>query len=234
MKLFQIAAWLLLVGMAHAADPPGYAGVRVCAKCHEGQETSWRVSAHAQALESLKPGVKAQAKLQAKLDPAKDYTREADCVGCHVTGFGEKTGYRIDGGPDQARSVLGVTCEACHGAGEAFRRKHADAEDLMRKTGEATPRQVLVEAGQNFDYEAACARCHLNYSGSKWSGAKPPYTPFTPALDARYRFDFARALHASGKDTPVHTHYKLHGVFSGAPIPPIRAETQGAALETED
>ena len=31
--------------------------------------------------------------VKAKLDPKKDYTKDKDCVGCHVDGFGKEGGY---------------------------------------------------------------------------------------------------------------------------------------------
>ena len=44
-------------------------------------------SAHARPW--LKPNTKAEAKKKAKLDP-KDYTKDKDCVGCHVDGWARK------------------------------------------------------------------------------------------------------------------------------------------------
>ncbi|MBZ0094221.1 MAG: cytochrome c family protein [Sulfuricella sp.] len=235
MKVFQLAAILLLTaGWTNAADEPGYEGFRNCLKCHDGEGDSWRKTPHAKAFESLKPNNKVEAKMKAKLDPAKDYTRDSDCVGCHVTGFGEKGGYHVNIGPDEAKWLSGVSCESCHGAGSDFRRKHGEAEDRLKKTGEPTDRQMLIGAKQNFDYERACARCHLNYQGSKWAEAKPPFTPFTPAIDAKYQFDFNKAVRTLGNGNPVHTHYKLRGVFTGGPVPAIRAELQNTAQEPED
>lgn len=224
----------LAVAGAQAAEEVGYKGFRVCAKCHDEQGTAWRSTAHAKALESLKPNVKSAAKTKAKLDPAKDYTQEKDCVGCHTTGVNEPGGYRIGMDPDEAKVVIGVTCEACHGAGDQYRKKHGDAGDKLKTTSETTDRQMLVEAKQNFDYEKACARCHLNYQGSPWAGAKPPYTPFTPAIDSKYAFDFNKAVRTEGSKNPAHTHYKLRGVFKGDPVPAIRADLQRNAKELEE
>lgn len=214
------------------AQTPEYAGFRVCSKCHFPQGDAWRNTGHAKALESLKPNVKAAAKTKARLDPAKDYSADKDCIACHVTGYGEAGGYGPGLNPDDLKTVTGVTCEACHGAGSIYRQKHADGVDRLKSTGETTDRQVLVDAKQNFDYEKVCARCHLNYQGSKWSGAKPPYTPFTPAVDAKYQFDFDKAVRVLGDKNPAHTHFKLpRGVFKGGTVPAIRAEIQQHALE---
>lgn len=224
----------LTAGAASGAEDATYKGLRVCTKCHDVQGEAWRSTAHANAFESLRPNVKPEAKTKAKLDPAKDYTQDKDCVGCHVTGFGEPGGYKTGMDADEAKVLTGVTCEACHGAGNEYREVHGKAGDKLKTTFETTERKVLVAAKQNFDYEKACARCHLNYQGSGWAGAKAPHTPFTPAVDAKYQFDFNTAVRLEGKKNPVHTHYKLRGVFKGDPVPAIRAELQKNAQEAEE
>ncbi|WP_323001606.1 cytochrome c family protein [Denitromonas sp.] len=232
--LFIAMLFAFSIGSTHAADDPEYKGFRVCTKCHDQQGNSWKKSRHAKAFESLKPGVHAEAKNRARLDPNKDYTQDKDCVGCHVTGFGQPSGFRIGMDPDDAKVLAGVGCEACHGAGGAYRQEHANAGDKLKVSGEATDRQVLIAARQNFDYEKACASCHLNYQGSKWAEAKPPFTPFTPEVDSKYHFDFGKAVHATGESNAVHTHYKLRGVFTGGTPPVIRAEIQKSAQEPEE
>lgn len=236
MKMPFLAMLLLALFTAsvHATEGPDYKGFRVCAKCHSEQAESWRKSPHANAFESLRPAVKAEAKRKAKLDPAKDYTQDKDCVACHVTGYGSASGFRIGMDPSEAKALVGVGCESCHGAGGAYREKHADAGDKLKATGEATDRQLLVAARQNFDYETACARCHLNHPGSKWAQAKPPYSPFTPAVDPKYQFDFDTAVRAKGEKSAIHTHYRLRGAFKGGPVPAMRAEIQKTAQETEE
>ncbi len=236
LKLF-IHAWFLvglLTAVSAGAQAPDYMGVRVCAKCHFDQGDAWKSTAHAKAFESLKPGVKAAAKSKAKLDPAADYRTNKDCVGCHTTGYGEAGGYRMDMNAEDAKLFEGVGCESCHGAGGRFRTLHGEAGDKLKLSGDTTPRRTLVEAGQNFDYEKACSRCHLNYAGSSWSGAKPPHTPFTPALDAKYGLEFRKSALAGDKNNPIHVHFKLRGVFKGDPVPAIRADVQANARESEE
>lgn len=230
----HIRHWLLAAifcASSAMAQTPDYTGFRVCAKCHFAQGDAWRGTAHAKAYESLKPNVKADAKKKAGLDPAKDYSADQNCLGCHVTGYGEAGGYVVGMNPEDAKLVVGVTCEACHGAGGNYRKQHGEAVDKLKSTGNSTDRQVLVGSAQNFDYEKACARCHLNYQGSQRAGVKPPYTPFTPAVDPKYQFDFNKSVRASGDKNPAHTHFKLRGVFKGGTIPAIRAEIQQNAQE---
>ncbi|MBL8489900.1 MAG: cytochrome c family protein [Rhodocyclaceae bacterium] len=229
-----LALAVALAVPAAAADAPEYKGFRVCTKCHDAQGDAWKGTAHARAFESLRPGVKAEAKLKAKLDPAADYSANKDCVGCHTTGYGEAGGYRTGMDADEARILVGVGCEACHGPGGRYRNLHGEASDKLKSSGDTTPRRNLVDVGQNFDYERACARCHLNYPGSPLPTAAPPHTPFTPAVGDKYRHDFRKAVLAGDKANPVHLHFKLRGVFKGDPVPAIRAEVQAGARELED
>ncbi len=229
---FLLAA--LLVAGACFAQEIEYKGFRVCTKCHDAQGDAWRNTGHARAFDSLRPNAKADAKTKAKLDPARDYTQDKNCVGCHVTGFGAPGGYQVGMDADAAKSLAGVGCESCHGAGGKYRDVHGAGGDKLKTTFETTDRKVLVEAKQNFDYEKACSKCHLNYEGSKWPDARAPYSPFSPSIDPKYQFEFDKAVRAEGKVTGTHTHYKLRGVFKGDSLPPLRIELQKNAKEAEE
>lgn len=214
-----------LTGAANAA--PEHVGVKVCTKCHEIHGESWSGTAHAKTFEALKPGTKVDEKKKAKLDPDKDYTKDKDCVGCHSTGFGQAGGYAAGAAPGGEKQLGSVGCEACHGPGGGYRDEHGKAEKLLKKTEKSTPRKTLVGLGQNFDYEKACAACHLNFKGSPHKAAKAPFTPFTPNVDAKYKFEFDKAVRTKA----LHEHYKLKGVFAGDPVPAVRADFQKTAKE---
>lgn len=227
MGMAAAAAALLIAAPASQAAGAGYVGVKTCTKCHDVQGESWAETAHAKAFESLKANAKAEEKKKAKLDPAKDYTKDKDCVGCHSTGFGQSGGFAVGGEVGGQKQLGAVGCESCHGPGGGYRDEHGKAEKKLKKDGQATPRKTLVAAGQNFEYEKACATCHLNYQGSPHKGAKAPFTPFTPTVDAKYKFEYDKAVRSKA----LHEHYKLKGVFSGDPVPAVRAEFQKNAKE---
>jgi hypothetical protein len=206
-----LAAAAMLAVMCGTASAQSYEGRKKCSSCHKSQAESWGDTAHAKAMDSLKPNTKAEAKKKAKLDPAKDYTKDKDCVGCHVDGWGKEGGYTIE---DPSKFTTGVGCESCHGPGSKYRGIHRKAGAAYEKSKKTAPRQTLADAGQDFSFEESCNACHLNYEGSPWKGAKKPYTPFTPAVDKKYTFDFDKYV----KDTKaMHEHYKLDGTFTGDP-----------------
>jgi hypothetical protein len=104
---------LARINLAHAGTLPEpepgqavYVGVDKCLECHEEAKAYWLADRHQKAWETLE--------VQKK-------TFDAECVSCHVTGYGKAGG-----------SILGKTagredvqCEACHGPGS----KHAESED---------------------------------------------------------------------------------------------------------
>ncbi len=74
-----------------------YVSARECARCHPDAHRQWRTQPHARALERLPPADR----------------QRAECLECHVTGFGEWGGWAEGATVD----LGGVQCEACHGPG---------------------------------------------------------------------------------------------------------------------
>ncbi len=77
----------------------GYSGNEVCGVCHASEHATWELTAHAGAFGTL---VRHAAETK------------AECVSCHVVGFGQQGGYEM-AHPD--RELEGVGCESCHGRG---------------------------------------------------------------------------------------------------------------------
>jgi len=225
-RLIAVALFTLMIGQVMAADAP-FEGRKKCSSCHKAQAKSWRDTAHAKAMDSLKPNERKEAKLKADLDPEKDYTQDKDCVGCHVDGFGEKGGYTIES-PKKMLAAIG--CESCHGPGRLYRGDHRKAGQIFEKSGKTTPRKSLADKGQDFHFEERCNACHMNYEGSPWKGAKAPYTPFTPAVDEKYTFNFDEMVK---DEKAMHEHYKLDGVFTGEPKFKYHDDFQANAKETK-
>jgi hypothetical protein len=221
--LAGIALTAALAGMA--AAEPRYEGRKKCGSCHRSQLESWDRTMHALAMDSLAPQARAEAKKKAGLDPSKDYRQDPDCVGCHSTGFGHEGGFDPK---DPGRYLVGVGCESCHGPGSDYRLLHRKAGLAFDSKGRTTLRERLAEAGQELLFEDRCKACHMNYEGSPWPKAARPYTPFTPAVDPKYGFDFALAVRS---DKAMHEHFKLVGVFAGPPLAAFRDEFQSRARQ---
>jgi hypothetical protein len=215
---------LIFTAQTTLAAKPKFEGYKKCGGCHKSQKESWLETVHAKSFDSLKPKKFAKEKKKAKLDPKKDYTKDKKCIGCHVTGFAKTGGYRTKLPKAKAKFLKGVGCESCHGPGSLYRKGHRKASNKFKKTKKTTPRKVLVKQGEIFDYQEACNSCHLNYEGSGWKGVKEPYTPFTPDVDPKYKFDYEKSVREAGKDKAMH-------VFTGEPIPKIREEFQKDAKE---
>lgn len=140
--------------------PPKYLGSKSCQKCHFKEHQTWQKTKMAQSFQILKPGASADAKTKAKLDPAKDYTKDPACLRCHTTGYGKPGGYPeiVEGkewtAEEKERAPLleGVGCENCHGPGGKYSPYKKDNKeyrwDEIAKLGAAHP------------VGATCTGCH--------------------------------------------------------------------------
>lgn len=110
-------------------------GPETCKACHPSAYASWRESAHARALDDL---------------PERS-RKDRRCLSCHD--------------PDADAGLAAVTCETCHGAGQAYSAWYVMRDpELARAVG-------LLDPG-----ERTCLGCH---------------TESTPSLR---RFEYGRKL----------------------------------------
>lgn len=153
-------AWLiaglmipLSLAAAAVASEHAYVGSKKCKMCHLNEWKSWSETKMANSFELLKPGVDAEQKKQAGLDPAKDYTQDPACLDCHTTGRGKPGGFvDLATTPDFA----GVGCEMCHGPGGTYvQPEHMSLKNREYKKAE------LVKVGLVGEITAAqCTACH--------------------------------------------------------------------------
>lgn len=176
-----VVSGLLADGDAEAA----YVGNKKCKTCHFKQNKSWKKTPHAKALDILKPGNSAEAKQAHGLDPNKDYTTEAKCVKCHVTGLGHAGGYTIGGDEKKMKYLVGVGCEMCHGAGAPYVDLH---KKIMKEKKPYTQAEMHAAGMVKIDADT-CKKCHNEES---------------PTFDASNPFDYEERL-----KTGVHEHIDL-------------------------
>ena len=101
----------------------GYMGDASCVECHEDSCKVLDPTPHEHAWASLK---------------ATNDHHDPECVACHVTGWGDSSGFITEASTPK---LINVTCEACHGPGE-------EHNNLQTKT----PNGKL---GKQF-----CVKCH--------------------------------------------------------------------------
>jgi hypothetical protein len=97
---------------------PAFLGSAACRACHAAAFDRWRATRHARDFAGLL---------------AADRLLSA-CLRCHVTGYGDRLGYRATEGQDLAN----VGCEACHGPGAGHGRS-AHPELVPTRTGGECP-----------------------------------------------------------------------------------------------
>ncbi len=141
-----------------------YVGSMRCAQCHTRIHQDWVGTLHWRALETLE---------------AVGQDTNADCIGCHVTGYGEEGGFVSRA---LTNDLAGVGCEECHGPG----RDHVEnvADESLRPPKDLSP--------------ALCGRCHTgshhpNYD--EWSSSHHALVTETPAEE----FEAGEALNNCGK-----------------------------------
>ncbi len=127
-----------------------YVGAETCARCHSEIYTAWAKTPHAKAFQTL-------------VDAKKQNV--AECVECHVTGYGEPTGYDFSVKADEAKQTAvttdqaemrNVQCESCHGMG-TFHGTSA----MVKMPTEATCQNCHTgDFAKDFDFAAAVKKVH--------------------------------------------------------------------------
>lgn len=138
-----------------------YVGSEKCKKCHEDAYKVWAGTPHAHAYETLatKP----------KRPTLRQY--DGECVVCHVTGFGNQTGFT-----DEARTphLKNVGCEACHGPGsEHIKDKLNDELQKLMDPWKAPEKasDALKTRLKNL-VDQSCQKCHDGDNDVNWDFSK--------------------------------------------------------------
>jgi hypothetical protein len=128
-----------------------YIGTKTCAMCHKqkkGGETykKWQKTDHANAYETLQ--TEKADKIAKEKGLKKPAAESPECLKCHVTGGG--TAKNLD---KNFKIEEGITCEACHGAGSAYKTLHSKPENKEK----AIEKGLMV--GDKTDSKL-CETCH--------------------------------------------------------------------------
>lgn len=137
-------------------EPPApadqqYTGSKRCASCHFEQYMAWKKDQHSKAFDTL----------------TAKYQKDASCLKCHTTGYGEETGYKDQ---ETTSSLAGVTCESCHGPGskhEEICKPLAQVKDLSPEQEKAVRDSIWLMLPKN-----VCVECHQTKAHKKSSTPK--------------------------------------------------------------
>lgn len=150
---------------ADAPPPPKFIGTKRCKMCHSAAHTGnafgkWESSAHAGAWKVLASD--AAKKLAAERGVAGDPQQAKECLRCHVTAYGEKP-ERLD---KTFEPKDGVSCESCHGPGEAHAK--ARLKGAIAAKGRDPKERMEVPAGEivTRPEPKTCLTCHNDQSPS--------------------------------------------------------------------
>lgn len=159
-----------------------YVGVKKCRMCHIKQYKSWKKTKMAMSFENLKPGVNAEAKKKAGLDPDKNYTTDKNCLKCHTTGYGKPGGFKSMA---ETPKLANIQCEACHGPGSMYRK--IKRKNKRYKLAEVKAAGLIIPS----EDEKGCMVCHGGES------------PFNEKVDPKYKFNFKERLKKTHEQFPL-------------------------------
>lgn len=125
-----------------------------CAQCHERAVAAWKRSRHKLTYDELHLEERAQEILK-KMGGKKSIRRNKTCIECHFTQVRNEEDART-------KTILGISCQRCHGAARDWADVHQDAEhypdrgqrlELARERG-------LHSRANLYDLARMCYECH--------------------------------------------------------------------------
>lgn len=131
LAVFVVLTVAVFQGGNAAAQENKYVGSEKCKGCHPQQVKDFESRKFAKAWTVLK---------------MRGKTKDAECLKCHVTGFGKPGGFVSE---DATPYLLHKQCEACHGAGG----NHAN------NPGDSAAREAMKEYVSKQNVCIDCHRC---------------------------------------------------------------------------
>ncbi len=143
-----------------------YVGSAVCGRCHPTEYQALEGGVHARALEPLTKPAPTDPAVPAHKRGIRGIER-AECVRCHVTGYGRPGGFptNLPARP-LTHPLAGVGCEACHGPGKRHVEDPKKPRAIARLGGTCPECNILPICRQchddanspDFDYRQALPR----------------------------------------------------------------------------
>ncbi|NND81685.1 MAG: hypothetical protein HKN50_04580 [Gammaproteobacteria bacterium] len=142
-------------------DPARVQGPDVCADCHEYNVAAWRETHHFKTFKELPSRPKAR-EIADKMG-LKRIKQGSDCLGCHFTAKPDDSG--------KVKTIAGITCESCHGAGDKYVDIHSDfgGKEVTAENEPAAHRDKrwadssaagMIRPVDTYKVAANCYSCH--------------------------------------------------------------------------
>jgi len=138
-------------------DTVDYVGSGECKRCHAHAYEVWSKSPHFKAYEALSD-LKRTRIDNRKYDP--------ECVVCHVTGFGYRSGFTDEKDPN-FKKLKDVGCESCHGPGSRHVNEHVNGVKKPKIDAEMNPWKRLPRPREQA-INATCIKCHDEENDVHW------------------------------------------------------------------
>lgn len=140
---------IILVYVPNILAQNKYVGLKSCISCHKGEKNNlvyenWLKTKHASAYKTLETP-KAQ-EIAKKLKLTNPPTESIECLKCHSTGY-----FEGEQSMPTNKKEDGVTCEACHGPGSAYKNSHGKG-----KKEEGIKKGLVLGTND----EKLCKKCH--------------------------------------------------------------------------
>jgi hypothetical protein len=139
-----------------------YVGSKECRGCHKHAYDVWAKSGHAHAYETLE-----------KATRPSNRQFDGECIVCHVTGFGYKTGFTDE---KKTPFLKQVGCESCHGPGSEHiaDTKNKKIHALMNPYRFDPKAPAAVEQRRVNLIDISCQKCHdidndVHWNIKKWA-----------------------------------------------------------------
>jgi hypothetical protein len=141
-----------------------YVGAKKCKTCHKSEKRGnqmqvWQETKHSQSYEYLKTDQALESAKKRALDVHP--TEAADCLKCHSPLYDKAPELKAEG----------VTCEACHGPGSAYK-----SLKIMKNREEAAKKGLIVY-GTPEARKKLCLECHTSEDfdfEASWEKIKHP------------------------------------------------------------
>ena len=146
--IIALVVALSLVGIQAGVAGNKYVGAKTCSMCHKKDKLAdtWTGSKHAQAFKVLT--TEAADKVAKDKGFKTKAAETAECLACHTTST------KAEDCEKSFDSKDGVQCEACHGAGSAYK-----SPAVMKDHAKAVA-AGLAEYKDKAAAEAKCKTCH--------------------------------------------------------------------------